>query len=67
MELIRIGEGSLKVTLTEEDMARYALDDAAADCDSAGTRRAVYAVGDLSTTLEMTVVYAWFTMSFRPE
>lgn len=46
MELIRIGEGSLKVTLTEEDMARYALDDAAADCDSAGTRRAVFAILD---------------------
>lgn len=31
MELIRIGEGRLKVTLTEEDMARYALDTALAD------------------------------------
>ena len=46
MELIRIGEGRLKVTLTEEDMARYALDDAAADCDSAGARRAVFAILD---------------------
>ena len=46
MELIRIGEGKLKVMLTEEDMALYALDDTASDCSGTETRRAVFAILD---------------------
>lgn len=46
MELIRIGEGKLKVMLTAEDMAYYALDAASADGEAAGARRAVLDILD---------------------
>ena len=41
MELIHIGEGKLKVMLTEEDMALYALDTALSDGGGAEARRVV--------------------------
>ena len=41
MELIHIGEGKLKVMLTEADMALYALDTALSDGGSGMQRDAV--------------------------
>lgn len=46
MELIRIGEGKLKVMLTAEDMVYYALDAANDDGEAAGARRAVWDILD---------------------
>ncbi len=46
MELLRIGESKLKVTLSSEDMERYSLDGDSMDYDNTETRSAVWQILD---------------------
>lgn len=46
MELLRIGESKLKVTLSSEDMERYSLDSDNMDYDNTETRSAVWQILD---------------------
>lgn len=46
MELILISSNKLKIMLTNEDMARYALDAETADYDNTATRRAFWSILD---------------------
>ncbi|MBQ8858425.1 MAG: adaptor protein MecA [Clostridia bacterium] len=46
MELIRIGDSKLKIMLTAQDMARYAITPEALDYENTETRRAVWQILD---------------------
>ncbi len=46
MDLLRIGDSKLKVTLTEEDMEKYRLDQKTLDYDTTETRRAFWQILD---------------------
>ena len=46
MELIQIGANALKVTLTKEDMAYYAIEFERLDYENAETRRAIWSILD---------------------